>query len=164
MNTETKAAVSSTVGRHVGAFPLQCVECGRFLGKDGYPRATGDCDPVEVDPLCGPCGRKIGYKDLRPIRCPKCRSLDISLVEHITCYSRWHPGEEKGWHGDGEYFKVTGECNCGHHWTLRGYVQVWTELRERLAENARLMANATHDGRRTRRTVDGIVGNLNGGE
>ena len=29
---------------------------------------------------------------------------------------------------------------------------------------AGMMANATHDGRRIRRTVDGIVGNLNGGE
>jgi len=59
-------AKSGTVHRHVGAFPLQCGECGRFLGKDGYPRATGDFDPLEVDPICGLCGRKKGWKDLRP--------------------------------------------------------------------------------------------------
>ncbi len=40
--------------------PLTCGKCGRFLGKDGFPRATGDFDPIEIDPICGPCCRKQG--------------------------------------------------------------------------------------------------------
>lgn len=46
--------------------PLSCVKCGRFIGKDGYPRAVEvDFGLWEVDPLCGPCGRKMGLRDLR---------------------------------------------------------------------------------------------------
>lgn len=80
------------------------------------------------------------HQQIRPVRCPKCRSVDICLRELIVCGSRWYPGATEGFHDTGEYFKVEGECEeCGHGWTLRGYKQVWTELRERLAENDRLL-------------------------
>jgi hypothetical protein len=49
---------------------LKCTKCGRFLGRDGYPRSVYDDwnGGIEVDPLCGPCGRKIGYADLRLVK------------------------------------------------------------------------------------------------
>jgi len=76
---------------------------------------------------------------VRPIRCPKCRGVDLLLREHIHCSARWYPGADEGYNDTGDYWKVTGECSCGHNWTLRGHSQVWTELRERLAENDRLL-------------------------
>jgi len=46
---------------------LKCTKCGRWLGRDGYPRAVYDewNGGWELDPLCGPCGRAMGYRDLR---------------------------------------------------------------------------------------------------
>lgn len=47
--------------------PLNCVECGKFLGKDGYPQCTYDewNGGYECDPVCGQCGRKKGWRDKR---------------------------------------------------------------------------------------------------
>ena len=48
--------------------PLKCCQCGRFLGKDGYPDIFYDDwsgGYEEGDTLCGPCGRKAGRADKR---------------------------------------------------------------------------------------------------
>ncbi len=64
MTPTTKLNSGQQTRKHA---PLQCGRCGRWLGKDGYPRAVYDewNGGWEVDPLCGPCGRKQGFKDMR---------------------------------------------------------------------------------------------------
>ena len=80
---------------------------------------------------------------IKPIRCPRCRNLDIELIEHIDCASSWTPGQSIGYHITGSYYKVTGSCSrCSKNWRLRGYIQVNDDLRSRLDENDRLMMEA----------------------
>lgn len=69
----------------------------------------------------------------KPIRCPKCKTAKIWLREWINCFTDWEPGENEGYHGAGEYFKVEGHCKrCEHVWTLKGEIQMNDKLKERL--------------------------------
>lgn len=80
--------------------------------------------------------------DVLPVRCPKCRSVNIYLREFILCASTWYPGDTKGYHETGSYNRVEGNClSCGHVWKLRGHIQVWDELRERLEVNAKILGD-----------------------
>lgn len=61
------------------------------------------------------------------LKCPKCKSLDLTLFEHWTNSSiEWD--QENGafsinqgtLHSDGNPFKVTAQCvGCKHGWTVR---------------------------------------------
>jgi len=79
-------------------------------------------------------------KTIRPIRCPKCKSLEVSLFEYITCAGHWVMGESEGYNIEGDYFKVTGACSdCCYEWTVRGKIQMDDELKSRLAKNKELI-------------------------
>ena len=63
------------------------------------------------------------------IRCPKCRSASLSLVEmwnnSITYYQR---GDgmltQPGCPCEGHPERVVAFCPCGHYWTIRGISSV----------------------------------------
>ena len=73
---------------------------------------------------------------VKPILCPKCRSADVYLIEHIVCFGEWSPGDTEANNDPGEYFKVTGKCSrCEKQWTLKNQVQMTDELKARLRLN-----------------------------
>ena len=77
-------------------------------------------------------------KRVLPIRCPKCHSVHIYLIESINSGSEWSPGDESGYHFAGEHYRVDGRClSCKHSWKLRGYIQMDETLKTRLKENYR---------------------------
>ena len=47
-------------------FPVQCDDCKRFVGKDGYiDAAWTECGYELASATCGPCGRAKGLPDKR---------------------------------------------------------------------------------------------------
>ena len=76
----------------------------------------------------------------KPIRCPKCQSLKIVLIEHIECFATWFPGEEEAINSPGSYFKLSGNCHgCGKTWTVPGEIMINDELLGRLSRNKELL-------------------------
>lgn len=70
------------------------------------------------------------------IRCPRCRSADIVLVEE----GRWTSSfiivggvldRSEGHHEPTSIDRVFGNCSkCGHHWRLRNAVQITDVVEE----------------------------------
>lgn len=66
---------------------------------------------------------------IKKIRCPKCGKepsflQEILDGETLSFGLRDGVREKYGSYGKGGSTKVIAECDCGHHWTLRGVVQV----------------------------------------
>ena len=57
--------------------------------------------------------------------CPKCRSKDLTLTEHVICTTTWeqvdgYVDREEGYHGTGDVVAIFGRCDsCGHKWKFR---------------------------------------------
>jgi hypothetical protein len=74
---------------------------------------------------------------MRKIRCPKCGKAPTQYIEYWAgfCISfdvtpEGLP-EEEGWMtNDGNPYRVSAKCQCGHIWNLRGVLQI-TDLRNK---------------------------------
>lgn len=64
------------------------------------------------------------------IKCPKCRSRDLSLIEVGEVSLTWHVengrfDREEGWRDYGGALHMAASCKgCGHYWRLRGVLQI----------------------------------------
>ena len=97
------------------------------------------------------------HRLVRPIRCPKCKGVDVYLVESLIGTTEWNPGETEGVHEPGCYFRIDGNCGqCKHNWKIRGEVQITDELKERLAENYRILSNVEESQGVSKGRVNGV--------
>lgn len=63
------------------------------------------------------------------LRCPRCRSRDLLLMEIGTWWTAFQVKngsfDRKGYHEPGEIFRLVAECTgCGHEWKVRGAIQI----------------------------------------
>lgn len=72
-------------------------------------------------------------------RCQKCKRLPIALVEiwngRELCFDVDEYGNlSEGYEGHpGDPDRVEAICKCGHHWKLRGVIQIGTEVESKKA-------------------------------
>lgn len=83
-------------------------------------------------------------RTVKPIRCPKCRSIDVFLREWCEWYTDWWPDvlveEGEGYHETGSYTRAEGICNsCKHDWKLRGEFYITEDLKDRLRVNHKML-------------------------
>lgn len=63
-------------------------------------------------------------------KCPKCGSKTFTLSEHWNCsidfsvVGGWIDRANGNLHPDGDPYKVSGLCECGHSWTVRRARQI----------------------------------------
>lgn len=82
---------------------------------------------------------------LKPLRCPKCRSVNVQIVEvwHFSTIT-WDPGDahDEGNLEAGFPTRVEGLCLCcEHRWKMRGLIRVTEELHKRSAESRRILSS-----------------------
>ncbi|MER9937472.1 hypothetical protein [Mesorhizobium sp. M0088] len=70
------------------------------------------------------------------IRCPKCKSKDISLSETMEAFTVWDVVSGRlnragGIHEFGSYINLNGQCSkCRHCWKVRGAIQITDAVTE----------------------------------
>lgn len=74
-----------------------------------------------------------------PIRCPKCRSLNLCVSETGTWITK-HFLDRTSDNNPGGYYMANGEClDCDWVWRIRGYTDFSYELKQRLERNREIL-------------------------
>jgi len=69
------------------------------------------------------------------IRCPKCRSRTFTFVESGEWTSSFEVTDGRldraeGYHEPGCMLRLEAQCPCGHHWKVRGAIQITDAVTE----------------------------------